>query len=449
MVATLRRPRRLPRWTSIALAAVGIAILVPTALGAVAPVGPLGQVAPGAGAEEITEVLYGLFILLLGAKLGEEVMRRLGQPGVIGELLGGFIVGPYGLGLVQPGETALVFAEMGVVILLFSVGLEVRTDDLLKVGKPAILTAIIAMILPIIGGFALTFAMGETTMASFFVGLALAATSIGITSRVLRDMGVLDRTFAKVVIGAALVDDILALILIGLAAGAAEGDLSANTVLVGVAGIGLVLLGFAVARRARGLKSEVFTWPLFADTPLVPAFLIMLAVALLSAAVGLAAIIGAFVAGLIVAETEAVDEIERDIKPLALIFTPFFFAVTGAQLDLSVLLDPGVAAIAGLLALIGIVTKALGGFVGAYSIGRWGATTVGFGMVPRGEVGIVVANLALVTGVVDDDLFAVMLVAVVLTTVAAPYLLAWAVPRAKAETKRAEGGESQGTAPAV
>jgi len=338
---------------------------------------------------------------------------------------------------------------MGVVILLFSVGLEVRTDDLLKVGKPAILTAIIAMILPIIGGFALTFAMGETTMASFFVGLALAATSIGITSRVLRDMGVLDRTFAKVVIGAALVDDILALILIGLAAGAAEGDLSANTVLVGVAGIGLVLLGFAVARRARGLKSEVFTWPLFADTPLVPAFLIMLAVALLSAAVGLAAIIGAFVAGLIVAETEAVDEIERDIKPLALIFTPFFFAVTGAQLDLSVLLDPGVAAIAGLLALIGIVTKALGGFVGAYSIGRWGATTVGFGMVPRGEVGIVVANLALVTGVVDDDLFAVMLVAVVLTTVAAPYLLAWAVPRAKAETKRAEGGESQGTAPAV
>ena len=92
-------------------------------------------------------------------------MRRLGQPGVIGELLGGFIVGPYGLGLVQPGETALVFAEMGVVILLFSVGLEVRTDDLLKVGKPAILTAIIAMILPIIGGFALTVALGETTMA--------------------------------------------------------------------------------------------------------------------------------------------------------------------------------------------------------------------------------------------------------------------------------------------
>ena len=440
MVGAPRRPRRLPRWTSIALAAVGLALLVPTALGAVAPLGPVAPPAPAAaGAEEITQVLYGLFILLLGAKLGEEVMRRLGQPGVIGELLGGFIVGPYGLGLVQPGETALVFAEMGVVILLFSVGLEVRTDDLLKVGKPAILTAIIAMILPIIGGFALTVALGETTMASFFVGLALAATSIGITSRVLRDMGVLDRTFAKVVIGAALVDDILALVLIGLAAGAAEGDLSANTLLVGVAGIGLVLLGFAVARRARGLKSEVFTWPLFADTPLVPAFLIMLAVALLSAAVGLAAIIGAFVAGLIVAETEAVDEIERDIKPLALIFTPFFFAVTGAQLDLSVLLDPRVAAIALLLALIGIVTKVVGGFIGAFSIGRWGATTVGFGMVPRGEVGIVVANLALVTGVVGEDLFAVMLVAVVLTTVAAPYLLAWAVPRAKSEAERAEG----------
>jgi Kef-type K+ transport system membrane component KefB len=328
---------------------------------------------------------------------------------------------------------------MGVVILLFSVGLEVRTDDLLKVGKPAILTAVIAMILPIIGGFALSTALGEPTMASFFVGLALAATSIGITSRVLRDLGVMDRTFARVVIGAALVDDILALVLIGLAAGAAEGDLSANTLLVGVAGIGLVVLGFAAARRARGIPSTVFTWPLFADTPLVPSFLIMLGVALLAAWIGLAAIIGAFVAGLIVAETEAADELEHDIKPLASIFTPFFFAVTGAQLDLSALLDPGIAALAVALAVIGVITKAAGGLLGAWSIGRWGATTVGFGMVPRGEVGIVVANLALATGVVDADLFAAMLVAVVLTTVAAPYLLAWSVPKAQAEAEAAAG----------
>ncbi len=435
------------RWVVLALAAIGVLLLAPTALGAAAPSGGPGAAAPAAGGDEITQIIAGLFILLLAAKIGEEIMRRLGQPGVVGELLGGFIVGPFGLGLVQPGETALTFAELGVVILLFSVGLEVRTDDLLKVGKPAVLTAITAMILPIIGGFALAAALGETPGASFFVGLALAATSIGITSRVLRDMGVMDRTFAKVVIGAALVDDILALILIGLAGGAANGDLSAGTLLVGVAGIGLVILGFAVARRARGLPSSVFTWPLFADTPLVPAFLIMLAIALLATGVGLAAIIGAFVAGLIVAETEASEELERDIEPLASIFVPFFFAVTGSQLDLSVLLDPAVAAIAVTLAVIGVITKAVGGLIGARSIGRWSAATVGFGMVPRGEVGIVVATLALVTGVVDENLFAVMVIAVVLTTVVAPYLLAWSVPKAEAEAKAiAAGGPGRGPA---
>ena len=110
-------------------------------------------------------------------------------------------------------------------------------------------------------------------------------------------------------------------------------DLSASTLLVAVAAVGLIGLGFAAARRARGLRREVFTWPMFADTPLVPSFILMFALALLSAAIGLAAIIGAFVAGLIVAETEARDELEHEIRPLALIFTPFFFAVTGAQLD--------------------------------------------------------------------------------------------------------------------
>jgi Kef-type K+ transport system membrane component KefB len=391
-------------------------------------------VAPAAGADaEVMHTLFSLFVLLVGAKIGEEVMRRLGQPGVVGELLGGFIVGPYALGLVTPGNTELVFAELGVVVLLFAVGLEVRTDDLFSVGRPAVLTATIAMALPIVVGFGIAMALGEGVTASLFVGLALAATSIGITSKVLRDMGVLDRGFARIIIGAALVDDILALVLIGLVAGVAEGNLSASTLLVGVLGAGLVGLGFLAARRARGLPTTVFTWPKFADTPLVPAFLFMLVIALVSAAIGLAAIIGAFVAGLIVAETEARQEVEREIRPLSAIFTPFFFAVTGAQLDLTMLLDPAVAALAVTLAVIGVVTKALGGVLGARSAGRWGSVAVGFGMVPRGEVGIVVANLALATGAISSALFAAVMVAVVLTTVIAPYLLAWAVPRAEAE----------------
>ena len=388
----------------------------------------LGQIGttvapPPAASEAPTDVLLGLFILFVGAKLGEEVARRLGQPAVVGELLGGFVVGPYALGLVNPGETAAVFSELGVIILLFAVGLEVRLDDLLAVGRPAVLTAVIAMILPIAAGIGLGLAIGAEIETAAFVGLALCATSIGITSRVLGELGVLDRTFSRVVLGAAVIDDILALIAIGLVTGAATGDESQSALSILVAAIGLIGLGFAAARRARGLKREAFTWPLFAETPLVPAFMLMFALALISAYVGLAAIIGAFVAGLIVAETEAQEELEHEMRPLAQIFTPFFFAFTGAQLDLGALADPSILALVVALVVLGVITKAVGGVVGAWSIGRWGATTVGFGMVPRGEVGIVVANLGLATGLLTGSLFSAVLVAVIATTIVAPYLL--------------------------
>ena len=193
---------------------------------------PLGDLALAASQAPL-DVMLGLFVLFVAAKIGEEVARRLGQPAVVGELLGGFIVGPGVLGLVVPGETAAVLAEIGVVILLFSVGLEVRLDDLLAVGRPAVLTAIIAMILPIAAGVAIGLGIGEELFPSLFIGLALAATSIGITSRVLAEMGVLDRTFARVVLGAAVIDDVLALILIGVVSGAATGDLSESTLFVG------------------------------------------------------------------------------------------------------------------------------------------------------------------------------------------------------------------------
>jgi Kef-type K+ transport system membrane component KefB len=403
--------------------------------------------AAAAGAGGVTTVLAGLFVLFVGAKIGEEVFRRLGQPAVIGELIGGFIVGPNALGLISAGllaadGTAAVMAEIGVVILLFSVGLEVRTDDLLAVGRPAVVTALVAMVLPIAAGLAVGVATGETLGTAMFFGLALAATSIGITSRVLAEFGVLDWRFSRVILGAAIVDDILALVLIGVVSGAVTGDLSATTFIVAVAGIGLVVLGFVIARRARGLRREVFTWPLFADTPLVPAFMFMLAIALLATTVGLAAIIGAFVAGLIVAETEARDEVEHEMKPLVAVFTPFFFAFTGAEVRLDALVKPEILALALVLGVLGVLTKAIGGIVGAWSLGRWGAISVGFGMVPRGEVGIVVAGLGLALGLLTPDLFSAVLAAVVITTVVAPFLLRVSIPRATAEGRGT--GESPG-----
>jgi Kef-type K+ transport system membrane component KefB len=386
-----------------------------------------------AGSPGSLGILVGLFVLILAAKLGEEVFRRLGQPGVIGELAGGFVVGPSALGLVVPGETATVLAEIGVVILLFAVGLEIKTDQLLQVGRPALITAVIGLILPIAAGAAYAMLTGEPPATAAFVGLALAATSIGITSRVLSELGVLDRTFSRIIIGAAVIDDVLALVLIGIVSGAAEGDLSIATLGLVIGALGFVVLGFAVARRARGVRREVFTWPLFADTPLVPAFLLMLSLAVVAGFIGLAAIIGAFVAGLIVAETEAQDEIEHEIKPLASIFTPFFFAVIGAQLDLGALLEPQLAIAAVLLATIGIAAKVLAGVIGAWRYGRWNSLTVGVGMAPRGEVGIVVVGLGLSLGLLTPALFSAVLVAVVLTTVVAPVLLNFTIPRAVAE----------------
>jgi Kef-type K+ transport system membrane component KefB len=390
---------------------------------------------PAAGSAETLDVIVGLFILLLAAKVGEEVFRRLGQPGVIGELAGGFVVGPYALGLVVPGETATVLAEIGVVILLFAVGLEIKTDQLLQVGRPALVTAVLGVVFPIAAGVAFALVAGQPPSTAAFVGLALAATSIGITSRVLTDLGVLDRRFSRIIIGAAVIDDVLALILIGIVSGAAEGDLGLATLGLVVGAIGFVVLGFAVARRARGVRREVFTWPLFADTPIVPVFLVMLALAILAALIGLAAIIGAFVAGLIVAETEAQDEIEHEIKPLAAVMTPFFFAVTGAQLDLAALADPWLALSAVVLAGLGIATKVVAGVIGARGTGRWSALAVGVGMAPRGEVGIVVVTLGLGLGLLTQDLFSAVLMAVVLTTVAAPLMLNLVIPRAAAEAE--------------
>jgi Kef-type K+ transport system membrane component KefB len=277
-----------------------------------------------------------------------------------------------------------------------------------------------------------------------FLGLALAATSIGITSRVLADFGVLDRAFSRVVLGAAVIDDVLALVAIGIVSAFAAGSPIDQALVVAVAAIGIVGLGFFAARRLQGLKREAFTWPLFADTPLVPAFLLMLTLALVTAGVGLAALVGAFIAGLIVAETEARDELEHEIKPLALIFTPFFFAVTGAELDLAALLDPSIAILAVTLTVLGVITKALGGVLGARALGRWAAVTVGFGMVPRGEVGIVVATLGLGAGLLGPGTFGAVLVAVVATTIIAPYLLAWSIPRASDRGRESRAGPAPG-----
>jgi len=402
---------------------------------------PLFFAASGGGSShgaDFADALFSLFILFVAAKIGEEIFRRLNQPGVIGELLGGFIVGPFALGLADVTITAEVFAELGVVILLFTVGLEVRLDDLLKVGPMALAVGIIGFILPIMAGIGIGLAIGEDVLPAALIGLALAATSIGITSRVLAEMGVLDRAFARVILGAAIVDDILALLAIGVLSGLAEGDLGADTVLTLVAGLLFVGVGLALAPLGRRLPRSVLVWPKFADTPVVPVFIIMFAGALLAQFVGLAAIIGAFVVGLFIAETSVREEVEHGFRSLLGIFAPFFFAVTGANIDMSALLEPELLLIVLVLAVMGVVTKLIGGIVGAWKLGKWNSVVVGVGMSPRGEVGIVVAALGLSLSLISQQVYAVLLAAVILTTLVAPVMLQWVIPRAPRDERHAE-----------
>ena len=397
----------------------------------------------GAGGEEgaaFADTLFSLFILFFAAKVGEEVFRRINQPGVIGELLGGFIVGPFALGLAHVTLTAEVFAELGVVILLFTVGLEVRIDDLLAVGPMAIAVGTVGFILPILAGTVIGVVIGVDMLAAVLIGLALAATSIGITSRVLAEMGVLDRAFARVILGAAIVDDILALLAIGLLSGFAEGELGVDTILTLIAGLAFVGIGLALAPYGRRLPRSIFVWPKFADTPVVPVFIVMFAGALLAQFVGLAAIIGAFVVGLIIAETPVREEVEHGFRSLLGIFAPFFFAVTGANIDMSALLQPELLLIVLVLAVMGVLTKLVGGIMGSYRLGKWNSIVVGLGMSPRGEVGIVVAALGLSLALIDNETYAVLLAAVILTTLVAPVMLQWAIPKAPRDERHHEAG---------
>ena len=247
--------------------------------------------------------------------------------------------------------------------------------------------------------------------------------------------------FSRVILGAAIVDDILALLAIGLLSGFAEGELGIDTLLTLVAGLAFVGIGLALAPLGRSLPRSVFVWPKFADTPVVPVFIVMFAGALLATFVGLAAIIGAFVVGLMIAETPVREEVEHGFRSLLGIFAPFFFAVTGANIDMSALLQPDLLIIVLVLAVMGVLTKLIGGIIGSWRLGKWNSIVVGLGMSPRGEVGIVVSALGLSLGLISNDIYAVLLAAVILTTLVAPVTLQWAIPRAPRDERHPEGAD--------
>jgi Kef-type K+ transport system membrane component KefB len=374
-------------------------------------------------AADTASVLTDLFIVLVAAKLGDEVFKRIGQPAIIGEILGGVLVGPSVLGLVEVGEVLRVFSELGVVFLLFWVGLETRISEMRAVGKVAGAVGSAGVVVPFLAGIGFGLALGESSETSVFLGAALAATSAGITSATFLDLGIARTRAARTVLGAAVVDDILALLLLSVAVGmAAEGGVDAGKIALALA-LAIGFVGFVALGGTRLLQSrpQLLEAPRFAESPLLPAVILCLGLAAFAANIGLAALIGAFLAGMIVAETKDQSSIEEEVRPLYAFFPPFFFAFIGIELDLGALFNGHALWLLAAITAIAAVTKFVPAYLAARPLSRQEALIVGVGMVPRGEVGIVVASIGAAEGVVDAELFAVVVGMAVLTTLVAPF----------------------------
>jgi Kef-type K+ transport system membrane component KefB len=387
---------------------------------------------------EFHALLIGLVIILLAAKLGGELMARLGQTAVLGELLAGVVIGPGVLALVRESDVLHALAELGVLILLFEVGLESDLAKLLKAGPQAVLVALVGVVVPFAAGFGLMHWLGHPGLVAVFVGATLTATSVGVTARVLTDLGQLQDPAAAVVLGAAVVDDILGLLTLAVVTGiAATGRVSPGGIaFLGVKSVVFLVIAVLIALRRAPVLVGLIGRLQARGALVVSAVVFALAAAATAEWIGLAAIIGAFAAGLILSRTEPHAQIEDRIKPVADVFVPIFFVTVGMKVDLSKLNPFAEGALLGLalaLAVVAIGSKLVAGLA-VYHPGtrRW---PVGVGMVPRGEVGLIFAGAGLAAAVVAPDLYSALVVMVMITTfVAPPWLKALYRPAAATAT---------------
>jgi Kef-type K+ transport system membrane component KefB len=395
-----------------------------------------------------SDILLTIFIIFIAAQIGAEIAQRLKLPGVVGEIAAGCVVGPSLLGWltpeqILPGTPLDVLAEIGVVLLLFSVGLETRLDDLKKVGKSAVMVGLLGVIIPFGAGALWAHGEGFEWVNSMFVAAAFVATSAGITARVLQELGVLQRTESRVILGAAVIDDILAMLLLGIVSSLqGGGELNLQSLLLTLGGaIGFVAIigwgGTKMMRRQSGWLEA----PASPHSALTLVLALCLGLAWLSTKFGLAAIIGAFLAGMIASETRQRETLEHKTMPLLSFLTPFFFVVTGAKINLSELANADALIMLAVVTVIAILSKLLGGFLGALSLGKRSAAIVGFGMVPRGEVGVVIAALGLAAGVFSERIYAIIVAMSLLTAMVTPPVLAWLLKRGdQAEDAMADEG---------
>jgi len=408
---------------------------------------------PEHGGTDITTFMLELVVILLAAKLGGEIFVRFKQPAVLGELLIGIIIGNiyltgfHGLDMIRTDPSVKIIAEVGIVLLLFQVGLESNVEKMMQTGKSALLVATLGVITPLALGWFVSsiFLPNESVYSHIFTGAALCATSVGITARVFMDLGKIDTTIARIVLGAAVIDDVLGLVILALVQGlitaaSAGSSVSAIGIVIVVLKalafiVGTLLLGRPIAKRICNIASKAQGNDLLLFTALIACF----GFAYLASIIGLAPIVGAFSAGLVLDEVHwkkfaerkehSVDEL---IAPIAAFLVPIFFIRMGSEVDLLSIAKPSSLLLALCLTIAAVLGKQICG-LGVMQKGL-DRLSVGLGMIPRGEVGLIFAAIGSrlhIKGVpvVGPDLFAAIVIMVVVTTMVTPPLLKWSLSR--------------------
>lgn len=371
-----------------------------------------------------THVLVDIFVVLVAAKLAAEGAERLRLPAVVGEILAGVLLGPSLLGWVESSELLVTLGEIGVILLLLEVGMEMDLGELRAVGRSALSVAVLGVVVPMVAGVGVGTLLGLDGTEALFVGAALTATSVGISARVFGDLRALATVEARTVLGAAVADDVLGLIILTVVVRLAEvGSVSAVEVgkVVGIALVFLVVAMVVGLRAVPPVFAAVSRHSRSAGTLVAVAFAFALAVSAVAAEARLAPIIGAFVAGLALAKCSVAGRVRRDLTPISHVFIPVFFLGIGIEAEVDRFVDPEVLGVAGVLCVVAVVGK----IVAAVGMGRapGDRLLVGLGMIPRGEVGLIFATIGLQQGVFDEGMYASVLLVVLVTTVVPPPLL--------------------------
>lgn len=368
--------------------------------------------------------LFQLFFIFVWAKLFGEIFERLHVPAVLGEILAGVLVGPYGAALVVPSDAIYAVAQIGAIFLLFTVGLETNPKDLLQVGRTSLYVALAGIAAPFILGFGYMMLVRGSAHEATFVAAAMVATSVGITARVLSDLHALNTHVAKIILGAAVFDDILGMILLtvvtGLVASGSIRWLHLGVLIAEAFGfaIFMIFIGPRVVRRMRPGLQRMSTH----DAPLVLALAICLGLSVVATKIGMAAIIGAFFAGLVFADYSPEWNLQPRVHAINEFLAPFFFFVMGAKLDIH-LFTGSVWTAAIVISILAVISKVLGCGLPLLREGFGTALRVGVGMMPRGEVALIVALIGLQMNVISQSAYAVVIFMAATTTLIAPPIL--------------------------